>query len=81
MSSLLNFMPTRNQATFKPKKRLKQPKQVELLKHASATLGSGNLKDAVVLPPGEDRNEWIAVNSAYYSPTCIVAWIKGRVFT
>lgn len=28
-----------------------------------ATLGSGNLREAVRLPPGEDLNEWLAVNS------------------
>lgn len=38
-------------------------RQVELLKHASATLGSGNIREAVKLPQGEDVNEWIAVNS------------------
>jgi MOB kinase activator 1 len=30
---------------------------------AKATLGSGNLRQAVVLPNGEDRNEWLAVNT------------------
>ena len=29
---------------------------------ATATLGGGNLRLAVVLPEGEDRNEWIAAN-------------------
>ena len=33
------------------------------MKHAEATLGSGNLRLAVVLPDGEDQNEWVAVNS------------------
>lgn len=33
------------------------------MKHAAATLGSGNLRNAVQLPEGEDVNEWIAVNS------------------
>ncbi|KAM1809812.1 hypothetical protein ACFX15_026074 [Malus domestica] len=28
-----------------------------------ATLGSGNLREAVRLPPGEDINEWLAVNT------------------
>ena len=27
------------------------------------TLGSGNLREAVQLPEGEDINEWIAVNT------------------
>jgi len=33
------------------------------MKHAAATLGSGNLRQAVTLPEGEDLNEWVAVNS------------------
>lgn len=35
----------------------------QLQKHIDATLGSGNLREAVKLPPGEDFNEWLAVNS------------------
>ena len=33
------------------------------MKHAAVTLGSGNLRVAVMLPEGEDLNEWVAVNS------------------
>jgi MOB kinase activator 1 len=33
------------------------------MKQAAATLGSGNLRLAVMLPEGEDLNEWVAVNS------------------
>lgn len=40
-------------------------KQYQLKQFAEATLGSGNLKLAVVLPEGEDLNEWLAVNSEY----------------
>lgn len=36
------------------------------MKHAAATLGSGNLRNAVALPDGEDLNEWVAVNSKYF---------------
>jgi len=36
----------------------------ELMQHAEATLGSGNLREAVRLPEGEDLNEWLAVNSS-----------------
>jgi len=39
------------------------------MKHAAATLGSGNLRLAVLLPEGEDLNEWVAVNSMYQ---CVV---------
>jgi len=33
------------------------------MKHAAATLGSGNLRQAVILPDGEDINEWVAFNT------------------
>lgn len=33
------------------------------MKHAATTLGSGNLRLAVILPEGEDLNEWVAVNT------------------
>lgn len=35
----------------------------QLRRHIDATLGSGNLREAVRLPVGEDLNEWLAVNS------------------
>lgn len=38
----------------------------QLQKHIDATLGSGNLREAVRLPPGEDLNEWLAVNSKIF---------------
>lgn len=43
---------------------------VQLKKHIDATLGNGNLRDAVRLPPGEDLNEWLAVNSKFLIATC-----------
>lgn len=56
----------RSSKTFKPKKNIPEGShQYELLKHAEATLGSGNLRMAVMLPEGEDLNEWVAVNSKY----------------
>ena len=39
------------------------------MKHAEATLGSGDLRQAVMLPEGEDLNEWVAVNSKLQEPT------------
>ena len=39
----------------------------QLRKHIDATLGSGNLREAVKLPTGEDLNEWLAVNSIHLS--------------
>ncbi|CAL5441091.1 unnamed protein product [Camellia sinensis] len=38
----------------------------QLRQHIDATLGSGNLREAVRLPPGEDANEWLAVNMGWY---------------
>jgi len=50
--------------TFKPTKHHQNgTKRYNLHKQAKATLGSGNLKTAVKLPPGEDLNEWLAVNT------------------
>ena len=50
--------------TFRPKKNIPEgTHQYELMKHAAATLGSGNLRLAVKLPEGEDLNEWVAVNT------------------
>ncbi|KAK4785762.1 hypothetical protein SAY86_002451 [Trapa natans] len=55
---------SRNQKTFRPKKSAPSgTKGAQLQKHIDATLGSGNLREAVRLPPGEDINEWLAVNS------------------
>ncbi|OVA18425.1 Mob1/phocein [Macleaya cordata] len=54
----------RNQRTFRPKKSAPSgSKGAQLRKHIDATLGSGNLREAVRLPPGEDANEWLAVNT------------------
>ena len=54
----------RSNKTFKPKKNIPEgTHQYDLMKHAAATLGSGDLRLAVMLPEGEDLNEWVAVNS------------------
>uniref|UniRef100_A0A8C2Y5J5 MOB kinase activator 1B n=1 Tax=Coturnix japonica TaxID=93934 RepID=A0A8C2Y5J5_COTJA len=60
----MTFLGSRSSKTFKPKKNIPEGShQYELLKHAEATLGSGNLRMAVMLPEGEDLNEWVAVNT------------------
>lgn len=59
----MSFLFKNSQKTFKPKKNISEgSRQYELLKRATNTLGSGNLRQAVKLPEGEDLNEWIAVN-------------------
>lgn len=60
------FSSSKSSRTFKPKKNIPEgTHQYDLIKHAAATLGSGNLRSAVVLPEGEDLNEWVAVNSKW----------------
>ncbi|XP_062211506.1 MOB kinase activator-like 1A isoform X1 [Phragmites australis] len=55
---------SRNQRTFRPKKSAPSgSKGMQLKRHIDATLGSGNLREAVRLPIGEDLNEWLAVNT------------------
>ncbi|CAG8556493.1 5280_t:CDS:2 [Acaulospora colombiana] len=55
---------TTKSKTFKPKKNVPEgTKQYQLQEYAKATLGSGNLKLAAILPEGEDINEWLAVNT------------------
>jgi len=60
---LVHYSGDRNK-TFKPLKA-HPPKSTrsKLSEYAKATLGSGNMRSAVVLPKGEDLNEWLAVNS------------------
>lgn len=40
-----------------------QNNAMKLKRHIDATLGSGNLREVVRLPVGEDLNEWLAVNT------------------
>lgn len=58
------------QKTFKPNKNPTNAKQQRLHKTIKATmkatLGGGELRKTVQLPDGEDRNEWIAVNSVHF---------------
>jgi len=54
--------------TLKPPKAHSEGKKSELsqyakTEYANATLGSGDMRAAVVLPPNEDLNEWLAVNT------------------
>eukprot|EP00879_Flechtneria_rotunda_P012197 GHRR01012738.1.p1 GENE.GHRR01012738.1~~GHRR01012738.1.p1 ORF type:complete len:222 (+),score=57.41 GHRR01012738.1:121-786(+) len=50
--------------TFRPRKNTPVgAKGLQLKRHIDATLGQGNLVDAVKLPPGEDLQEWLAVNT------------------
>jgi hypothetical protein len=59
--SFLSF-PNFNSKTFKPQKTIKTTQQAQLNHIAETTIESGNLRLLVVLPVGEDLNEWLAIN-------------------
>jgi MOB kinase activator 1 len=63
LRSLLSSNP-RTRAPFKPQKSSRGTSSWQLKQYAEATLGSGSLRKAVKLPEGEDKDEWLAVNSA-----------------
>ncbi|CAG8434710.1 7796_t:CDS:2 [Diversispora eburnea] len=74
----MNFLGLNNKnKTFKPKKNVPEgTKQYDLQKYAEATLCSGNLKLAVVLPDGEDINEWLAVNKYIDN---LMEWVQNQL--
>eukprot|EP00967_Tisochrysis_lutea_P150105 scaffold289768_cov30-Tisochrysis_lutea.AAC.1 len=50
--------------TFRPRRQAKAISRLDRLNTlAQRTLGTGNLQEAVTLPPGEDLNEWLAVKT------------------
>ena len=50
--------------TFKPRRGHRPgSRQFQLHQRAELTLGSGNLREAVALPDGEDLDEWLAMKS------------------
>jgi len=51
--------------TFKPTKQA-NVRSKTITATMKATLGGGDLKQAVALPPGEDIHEWIAVNTVHF---------------
>ncbi len=57
-------------------------KGAALKQHIDATLGSGNLREAVLLPPGEDLNEWLAVNTVdFYNAISMLYATLGEYCT
>jgi MOB kinase activator 1 len=57
----------RTRAPFKPQKSNRGTSSWQLKQYAEATLGSGSLRKAVKLPEGEDKDEWLAVNSKHHT--------------
>jgi len=62
-----SYRNARTRGQFKPRNVNKGTSSYQLRQFAEATLGSGSLRKAVKLPDGEDLNEWLAVNGAYYA--------------
>ncbi|CAK8990780.1 MOB kinase activator 1B (Mob1 homolog 1A) (Mps one binder kinase activator-like 1A) [Durusdinium trenchii] len=60
---MARFKGGKDSKSLKPNKDHKTLKTKTLSEFIKKTLGSGNLKLAVELPPGEDINEWIAANT------------------
>ena len=60
--------------TFRPKKNTPVgSKGLQLKRHIDATLGQGDLARAVALPPGEDLDEWLAVNVVdFYNAASVI---------
>ena len=53
-----------------------------LKRHIEATLGSGNIREAVRLPPGEDLCEWLAVNTVdFYNAISVLFGTLEEVCT
>jgi MOB kinase activator 1 len=53
----------RNEGTFRPVKKLNDGhRHFTLLRMSEATLGAGDVRAAVKLPPGESLNDWLAVS-------------------
>lgn len=62
MASLFSF--SKKGGTFRSVKNVPVgAKGLTLKQHIEHTLGTGAVEDAVRLPPGEDMNEWLAVNT------------------
>lgn len=60
--------------TFKPVKAHKNSRRENLHNLTMRTLGSGNMRSTVSLPPGEDLNEWIAVNIVDFFNEVSLIW-------
>lgn len=80
MHSSLSHRRTAKKKPCRPKKNAPVgSKGAALKQHIDATLGSGNLREAVLLPPGEDLHEWLAVNTVdFYNAISMLYATLGR---
>ena len=70
---------SRDDKTFKPKRSFLQGSSRDRLhEYVVKTLGSGDLRQSVKLPEGENLYEWLAVNSAFASRQAVARGDGGR---
>ena len=70
MASFFNF--ARDARTFRPKKYA-GPNSAQIKQRIDATLGNGDIYEAIVLPEGVEINEWLAVNTTdFYNSTMLL---------
>jgi len=68
----LMFQDNRPRASLEQSKLPKSRSKYHLRKYAEQTLGEGSLRKAVMLPEGEDLDEWLAVNGMLHALGCLV---------
>lgn len=62
-------------STFTPtKKHAEGSKSEGLSDYSKKSLGLGNMRQAVRLPPGEDINEWLAANTVDFFNEVSLIW-------
>jgi len=70
MASLFNF--ARDARTFRPKKYT-GPNSAQIKQRIDATLGNGDVYEAIPVPEGVELNEWLAVNTTdFYNSTMLL---------
>jgi len=77
------FSGSRQANTFRPLRNHRVgTRQYELHKLARATLGTGNLQESVMLPIGEDINEWLAMQTIeFYNEVNMVFGVVSEFCT
>lgn len=61
--------------SFKPTKHHAEGSKGENMSaYTKKSLGLGNMREAVELPPGEDKNEWLAANTVDFFNEASLIW-------
>ncbi len=79
--SLVFTLPNSNKSTtYRPRKDASRDgsKRFQLKRHAESTVVRGDIQHAVQLPPGEDLNEWLAMNGSSAPPSASTSYGPHR---